>query len=81
MRISQQGAGWVDLIFSNEQMRFFRQGVVKKEYSIRENEMFLPGGWGEMILRITAILKNWFNSKKSFLQARPFFASKQEICR
>ena len=39
----------------NVEMRTSRQGVVKKEDSKRENEMFSPGGWGEMILKITAI--------------------------
>ena len=44
MRNSRQGGGWVEIICSNEQMRFSHQGVVKKEYSKRENEMFSSGG-------------------------------------
>ena len=66
MRISRQGDGWVEIISSNEQMRISRQGVVKQEYSKREDEMFSSGGWWEWFL------KNWFNSKKSFFQARLF---------
>ena len=66
MRNSRQGGGWVEIISSNEQMRISRQGVVKQEYSKREDEMFSSGGWWGMIF------KNWFNSKKSFFQARLF---------
>ena len=38
------GGGWVEIISSNEQMRISRQGVVKQEYSKREDEMFSSGG-------------------------------------
>jgi hypothetical protein len=58
MKISRQGSGWVKIILSNEKMRFSYQGVVKKDYSKRENEMFLSGGWGEMIFKIIKNIQN-----------------------
>ena len=45
MIYSRQGGGWVEIISSNEQMRISRHGVVKQEYSKREDEMFSSGGW------------------------------------